>query len=251
MADVISHTEQVKAAVQGVSAWMPVISALGGGVLAGGVALLVTRLNHSYAREREVMATAERVRHEQQLAEDKRQKELFYITTELVFMLERYAEACARVATDDGKDDDAPQPEREAVMDYPELNLADVSGDWRALQFLHMYRIRELPVLQNEAYRAISYAAEIPAPPLHEDYFRERQYQFTRLGIKAVILAVRLRRATGLPETRLTDHDEWSVVSVFRKVWKRERPLRAAEAARNREWNQPVITRHYDGGPTP
>lgn len=251
MADFITDSEKVKAVVQGVSAWMPVISTLAGGVLAGGVALLVSRMNHRYAREREATASAARLRHEEQLAEDKRQKELFYITTELVFMLERYAEACARVAVDDGKDDDAPQPEREAVTHYPELNLKDVSGDWRALQFLHMYRIRELPVLQNEARRSISYAAEIPTPPLHEDYFRERQYQFTRLGIKAVILAVRLRRATGLPETRLTDHDEWSVVSVFRKVWKRERPLRAAKAARNREWNQAVISRHYDGEPTP
>lgn len=251
MADFITDSEKIKAVVQGVSAWMPVISTLAGGVLAGGVALLVSRMNHRYAREREATAAAERLRHEQQLAEDKRQKELFFITTELVFMLERYAESCAKVATDDGKDDDAPQPEREAVADYPELNLADVSGDWRALQFLYMYRIRELPVLQIEARRAISYAAEIPTPPLYEDYFRERQYQFTRLGIKAVILAVRLRRATGLPETRLTDHDEWSVVSVFRKVWKREIPLRAAEAARNREWNQPVIPRHYDGDPTP
>jgi len=110
VADFITDSEKVKAVVQGVSAWMPVISTLAGGVLAGGVALLVSRMNHRYAREREATAAAARLRHEEQLAEDKRQKELFYITTELVFMLERYAEACARVAVDDGKDDDAPQP---------------------------------------------------------------------------------------------------------------------------------------------
>ncbi|MDF4956833.1 hypothetical protein P3569_23450 [Vibrio parahaemolyticus] len=39
---------------------------------------------------------------------------------------------------------------------------------------------------------------------------------------------------------------EWSSVSVFRKVWKRGSPLRAAEVARNREWNQQVIPRYYD-----
>lgn len=240
MADIISDTEQVQTVVQGVSAWMPVISTLAGGVLAGSVALLVSRVNHRYAREREETAATERLRHEQQLAEDKRQKALFFITTELVFMLERYAEACARVATDDGKDDDAPQPEKVAVTDYPELNLADISGDWRALEFRHMYRIRELPVLQDEAQRAIAYAAEIPVPPWHKDYFRERQYQFAHLGIRAVILAVRLRRATGLPETRLTGHNEWSAVSVFRKVWRRERHLRAAAAINNRPWHEPV-----------
>ncbi|HBE2642952.1 TPA: hypothetical protein KL380_005714, partial [Escherichia coli] len=46
-------------------------------------------------------------------------KELHYIATELVFMLERYAEGCFRVVTDDGQDDDAPQPERKAVTNYP------------------------------------------------------------------------------------------------------------------------------------
>jgi hypothetical protein len=35
-------------------------------------------------------------------------KELHYIATELVFMLERYADGCVRVVTDDGQDDDAP-----------------------------------------------------------------------------------------------------------------------------------------------
>ncbi|MCV5713049.1 hypothetical protein OFN39_27725, partial [Escherichia coli] len=52
---------------------------------------------------------------------------------------------------------------------------------------------------------------------------------------------LRPRNATEIPKTRLTGHDEWSAVSVFRKVWRRERALRAAEATRNREWNQLVI----------
>ncbi len=34
-----------------------------------------------------------------------------------------------------------------------------------------MYRIRELPVLQDEAHRAIAYAAEYSDPPWHKDYF--------------------------------------------------------------------------------
>lgn len=82
MADVVPDTEQIKAVVQGASAWMPVISTLAGGILAGGVALLVSRVNHRYAREREAAVAAERLRHEQQITEDKRQKELFYVATE-------------------------------------------------------------------------------------------------------------------------------------------------------------------------
>ncbi|MEI4927279.1 hypothetical protein Q8G50_32695, partial [Klebsiella pneumoniae] len=73
------------------------------------------------------------LKRERQASEDKMKKELHYIATELVFMLERYAEGCFRVVTDDGQDDDAPLPERQAVTNYPELSLIDVSGDWRTL----------------------------------------------------------------------------------------------------------------------
>lgn len=226
MADWFIATEGVKVVKDSASLWPQIITAVSSaGAAFGGVwygQKLITQ------REKGTAAA-------------KLASERLFIATELVFMLERYAEACARVATDDGEDDDAPQPERKPVTNYPELNLIDVSGDWRTLEPCLMYRIRELPVLQDEARRATAYAADISFPPWHKDYFRERQYQFTRLGLKAVILAVRLRKATGLPETRLTGHDEWSPVSVFRKVWRRERALRAAEAARNRESNQAVI----------
>lgn len=225
-----SHPVSVQVINQGAGIWGNVATGLITGLLTGGITLTGIWLTHYFTLKRE-----------RQASEDKLKKELHYIATELVLKLERYAEACAQVASDDGQDDDASQPEREAVTDYPELNLTDISGDWRILDPRLMYRIRELTVLQDEARRAIQYAAEIPAPLWHKDYFRERQYQFTRLGIRAVILAVRLRRAAGLPETRLTGHDKWSAVSVFHKVWRRERPLRAAEAARNRKWNQAVI----------
>lgn len=235
MADWFIATEGVKVVKDSASLWPQIITAVSSiGAALGGVGL-----THHFTRRRE-----------ERTAAAKFESERLFIATELVLMLEQYAEGCTQVALDDGWKGSV-QSEAEPYTDYPELNLSDVSGDWRVLHWRHMYRIRELPVLQNEARRAIEYAAEIPVPPLHKDYFRERQYQFTRLGIKAVILAVRLRRATGLPGTRLTGHDEWSAVSVFRKVWRRERPLRVAEAARNREWNQPVIPRHYDGEPKP
>lgn len=150
-------------------------------------------LTHHFTRRREERAAAAKL-----------ESERLFITTELVLMLEQYAEGCSQVAIDDGWGGEHVKSEAEPCADYPELNLAAISGDWRVLHWRYMYRIHELPVLQKEARRAIAYAAQIPVPPSHEDYFRERQYQFMRLGIKTVILAVRLRRATGLPETRLT-----------------------------------------------
>lgn len=221
MADWFIATEGVKVVKDSASLWPQIITAVSSiSAALGGVSL-----THHFTRRREERAVAIKL-----------ESERLFIVTELVLMLEQYAEGCSQVANDDGWSGEPVQSEMRPCADYPELNLAAVSGDWRVLHWRHMYRIRELPVLQNEARRAIAYAAQVPVPPFHEDFFRERQYQFTRLGIKAVILAVRLRRATGLPETRLTGHDAWSAVSVFHKVWRRERSLRAAEAARNREW---------------
>ena len=224
MSDVMTDSEQVKAVVQGFSAWMPVISTLAGGVLAGGVALLVSRVNHRYAREREATAAAERLRHEQQLSEDKQQKELLYITTELVFHLERFAEHCARVATDAGYED------RDGITRFsvvPEdLSLSAISGDWRVLPRHLMYRIRELPVLQNGADRAVSSAAEHDDPPDYSDTFYERRYQYAWLGLKTIILSRRLRNLAQLPATRL-DVTPWSAQPALWSIWRQERKRRA------------------------
>jgi len=236
LADVIATSESIKAAT-GISAWVPVISTLAGGTIAGAVALLVSRLNHRYAREREETAAAERLRNETRASEEKLARERLFIATELVFLLEQYAEESARVAADAG--DDNPQTEREPTVEYPDLALTAVSGDWRTLRGSLMYRIRQLPVLQNEAIRTIRGVVEYDHPPHYSDYFRERQYQFARLGMKAVILAMRLRKSTGLPESRLQDTD-WSAYNVLWRVWRRERKRRAAEYIRNKPWHEPV-----------
>ncbi|MCH2683678.1 hypothetical protein [Leclercia adecarboxylata] len=90
-----------------------------------------------------------------------------------------------------------------------------------------MYRIRELPVMQGEASRAIN-AAEA-YPPDYDEFFEMRQYQYTRLGLKAIIQARRLRRFAGLPATRL-DATPWSAQNVLWKEWRLERKRRHIQA---------------------
>lgn len=221
----------------GISVWVPIISVLAGSMLTGTIQYFINRQNHLFALEREQKAAADRLRNEKQVEENKLQRERIFIAAELVFLLEQYAEGCARVSADHG--DDNPQSEREPTVNYPLLNLTDVSGDWRVLSRLSMYRIRELPVLQNEAQRTIDGVGEHSYPPYYSNYFLERQYQFSRLGMKAVILAMRLRKSVGLPESRLQD-TEWSAYNVLWKVWRRERKSRVAEYVRNKGWHEPV-----------
>ena len=224
MADGISDISNVKTMSQAFSVWLPVISTLAGGVLAGGVAILVTKLNHRYAREREENAAEERKRHEQKITEAKNEKELLFIATELVFHLERFAELCVNLATDAGYEDSSGITRFSVVAE--DLSLSQISGDWRVLPRQLMYRIRELPVLQNSADRAIGSAAEHDDPPDYDDTFYERRYQYTWLGLKTIILARRVRKLVDLPGTRL-DATPWSAQPVLWQLWRQERKRRA------------------------
>lgn len=182
------------------------------GLITAGAAIAAVMLTHRFTQRRE-----------RRTADDKLDRERLFIATELIFILEQYAEGCARVATDSGVDN--PQGERIAVSAEPVLALSDAAGDWRTLPALLMYRIRELPVMQTESLRAVQEVGEYDHAPYYTDTFRERKYQFTRLGLKAIFLAKRLRALVGLPESRL-DASEWSAQPVMWKVWRRERRRR-------------------------
>lgn len=219
MSDWFIATEGVKVVKDSASLLPQIITA----VSTAGAALGGVYLTHRFARGREERASAERRAHELQLIEDKRQQELIYIATELVFLLEHFAQECAAVATDDGYENQ--NRLTVPVTKCPVLKISAITGDWRVLPAKLMYRIRELPVMQGEADRTINEVDHIP--PDYDEFFEERQYQYTRLGLKAIIQARRLRRLVGLPHTRL-DATRWSAQPVLWAVWRRERRQRAS-----------------------
>lgn len=210
MADWFIATEGVKVVKDGASLAPQIITA----VASVGAALGGVGLTHYFTRKREERAAAA-----------KQSSERLFIATELVFLLEQFAEACASVATDQGylNQDRITVPE----TTVPNLSYDAVTGDWRALSAKLMYRIRELPVIHREADRAID-AAEA-YPPDYDEFFEVRQYQYIRLGLKAIIQARRLRQFAGLPNTRL-DASPWSAQNVLWKEWRLERTRRSVQA---------------------
>lgn len=210
MADWFIATEGVKVVKDSASLWPQIITAVSSiGAALGGV-----NLTHHFTRRRE-----------ERVAAAKQSSERLFIATELVFLLEQFAEACAGVATDHGylNQDRITVP----ATDVPNLSYSAVTGDWRVLPAKLMYRIRELPVIQGEADRAI--AAAEAYPPDYDEFFEARQYQYTRLGLKAIIQSRRLRQFAGLPDTRL-DASPWSAQNVLWKEWRLERKRRQAHA---------------------
>lgn len=218
MADWFIATEGVKVVKDSASLWPQIITA----VSSAGAALVGVYLAHYFTRRREERAAAA-----------KQVSERLFIATELVFLLEQFAEDCARVATDKGEPDQ--QGEYSPAVKPPELTVLNVSGDWRTLPSLIMYQVRELPVLQSEARRDIAVASAHSWAPYHKEVFQERQYQYARLGLKAIILSRRLRKLVHLPGSRL-DATKWSAQPALWQVWRQERHRRAREyiPARNR-----------------
>lgn len=86
------------------------------------------------------------------------------------------------------------------------------------------------PVLQSEASKAIAYVKEADFPGDYREYFRERRYQYARLGLRTIIQVRRLRKIAGFPETRLAA-TFWSAQPVLWEVWRIERRRRTKEAA--------------------
>ncbi len=210
MADWFIATEGVKVVKDTASLWPQIITAVSSiGAALGGVSL-----THHFTRKREERAAAA-----------KQASERLFIATELVFLLEQFAEACAEVAMDNGY----LNHNRITVPDttVPNLSYSAVTGDWRVLPAKLMYRIRELPVIQGEADRVI--AATDAYAPDYDEFFEARQYQYTRLGLKAIIQSRRLRQFAGLPGTRL-DASPWSAQNVLWKEWRLERKRRHVRA---------------------
>lgn len=114
--------------VEGFSEWLPVISTLAGGVLAFGAALVVNKVNHRYALEREARAAAERQRHEMKVAQDKLERERYFISTELIFQLERFGEDCVAAAWDYGEKEDE-SGIASADSDIPSISFSAITGD--------------------------------------------------------------------------------------------------------------------------
>ncbi|TPW45445.1 hypothetical protein FKD06_19490 [Serratia sp. SRS-8-S-2018] len=208
MGDWFIATEGVKIVKDSANLAPQIITAVASiGAALGGVGL-----THRFTRKREQAA-----------AEQKLAGERYFIATELVFKLEDYAAACASATHDNGCPDE--KGFYCATTSVPSLEFGDVTGDWRALPAPVMYRLREMSVLQAEAHNAIDTTHEYDYAPDFLLYFRERQYQYARLGLRALFLAKRLRKLTGMPSSRL-DNYRWSPQKSLWQRWRKERKSR-------------------------
>lgn len=192
MADWFIATEGVKVVKDSASLWPQIVTAVSSaGAAFGGVwygQKLITQ------REKDAAAA-------------KLASERLFIATELVFLLERFAQYCLPVALDQGdRDEDA---RYKANYFIPELSYASVSGDWRSLPADLLYQLQQLEVLREESVSIVN-SAFIESSPYDNDGIIELNNQASRLGIRAIHLSRQLRRLCSMPTDRLEDR-KWSL----------------------------------------
>ncbi|EDD5178937.1 hypothetical protein BU513_23290, partial [Salmonella enterica subsp. enterica serovar Enteritidis] len=64
-------------------------------------------------------------------------------------------------------------------------------------------------------------------PPDWQMMFKERRYQYSRLGMRALLLARRLRQLNAMPSSHLDNDSPWSVQNVLWAEWRKQRKSRS------------------------
>lgn len=190
MADWFIATEGVKVVKDSASLWPQIITA----VSSAGAALFGVGMTHHFTRRREKDA-----------ADRKRQEERRFIATELVFQLERYASAwlmvrwhklLSRRTLPNRYDEDTNRYDEDIC---PALDLSGVTGDWRVLDTHQLLRIRSLEDDHSELIRQFNKIKN----PFSRSQYVDSSFHLAayRTALRAFLLAAKLRREAGLPDS--------------------------------------------------
>ncbi|KDA94262.1 hypothetical protein [Pantoea agglomerans] len=183
----------------GISVWVPVISA-GAGILG---ALGSQWLSHIFITKRE-----------RRSSEEKRNRERYFIATEIVFLLERFAQACVEPAEEPSELDD--EGYITTLHEFPPFDYTTVTGDWRALPDDLIYKLSEFPVKHEEARRRVNPTRK-KMTSMRDIMFGPLQTGASSLGLSALRLSRELRVLCGMPEDEMSEF-EWSTWNVLEGI---------------------------------
>lgn len=165
-----------------------------------------------------------------------RKRNARHLAVRVVSILDAYLDTCARVVEDDGlsygqRDEQgylAPQIATPPPPSFPE------ELDWKSIDHKLMYRLLLMPNEAQSANDKIASVEEyVAGPPDYEEFFEERQDQYSMLGLKAFELAQELRKAYGIPPQQFGN---WNPVERITKAkqelekYRKEREERFAKS---------------------
>ncbi len=161
-----------------------------------------------------------------------RKKKAEYLAILVSCICDRFVDGCVLIVGDVGTFHGQTNEEgyHEIQVPYPDFNIHNLEVDWQSLPSELMYEILSFPNLIEESKHRIDGAFTYEAgPPDYAEGFEERQLQYAILGIKAGILADKLRKKYCLP---LRKYDTWNPIEFMKKD--QERILKRRDKRENR-----------------
>lgn len=179
------------AASKGSAAWLPVLAT---GVLTSVVAIATLIGNHNLTRYRDQENLRLKAEQEEKGEAARRLTMMRFICSELIFVIEDFALRCHDEMFESSIDATDPAT-------WPKLSLSGIGRDWAVLPPDVLYELQELPVVYRAALRQNAYTVQHNIGRIRPDMLKAPHAE---AGLKAVELAIRLRRECGFPESSLT-----------------------------------------------
>jgi hypothetical protein len=161
-----------------------------------------------------------------------KKKEAEYLAIRMICIFEYFMEGCASVVGDNGLCHGQTDADGYATIQVPapqlDIQISDVN--WKSLPPELMYEILYFPNLIKDAESFIDITFEHATPPDYFDGFEERQDQYSKLGLMASELTLKLRSKYKIPKKHISS---WDVIEYMNSERNKIDQLRSKRAAAN------------------
>ncbi len=164
-----------------------------------------------------------------------KKKEAEYLAIRIVCLLESFMEGCVSVINDDGLCHGQTDPDgfSSIQVSAPQLDIQISDVNWKSLPPELMYEILYFPNMIKDAERFIDSTYEYAAtPPDYSEFFEERQYQYSELGLLASKLSRKLRTKYQIPKKHISSWDIVEYMNTERTKIMQIRSKRAEEISK-------------------
>ena len=139
-----------------------------------------------------------------------KQKELEYLTIRLTCAFDKFIAGCFEVVHDDGLYQGQLDKDgcRHTQAKTPNIEPETLDVNWKVLPSKLMYKVLNFPLEIEHSNGVISSIAEhVAFPPYYEEYFEERHYQYSNLGLIVFEINKELRMLGKLPDKSFGEWD--------------------------------------------
>ncbi|AKF40329.1 TPA: hypothetical protein ACVBYD_004103 [Yersinia enterocolitica] len=134
----------------------------------------------------------------------KRETERNYILVQLIFILDKFTAACARVAWDDGYPPDEPPSEIRVIqVSDPVFDLSSVKGEYKYLSPEQLYRLQAIDIKLIQIKEKLR-SYEMLDYPASDRYFASRRRLYIELGLYTDSLIQEIRHQSNIK------HNAWN-----------------------------------------